>query len=131
MTRLPTTKAEAMTAEEYRAAIKKQPKYRNQKCELNGEKYRSKREMRRHQVLLQMQRDGLISNLRREVPYVLAPAVRIDRRTKPAIRYYADFVYDTTLDGQIVEDCKGARTTVFSMKRHLMATVHNIQLLLT
>lgn len=130
MTRLPTTKAQAMTAEEYRAAIKKQPKYRNQKCELNGDKYRSKREMRRHQLLLQMQTSGLISGLRREVPYVLAPAVRIDRRLKPALRFYADFCYEA--DGEtVVEDCKGVRTQVFNVKRHLMATVHGIEVMLT
>jgi hypothetical protein len=108
-------------------------KYRNTPREVNGEKYRSKREMERHQVLLLLQKAGRISQLRREVPYVLAPAVKIAGRTKPALRYFADFVYlehsSKTRDShEIVEDCKGVRTEVYRIKRHLMATVHGIEI---
>jgi hypothetical protein len=115
------------------------PKYRNTPREVNGEKYRSKREMDRHQALLLLQKKGWISQLRREVPYVLAPAVKIAGRTKPALRYFADFVYVRNdpkpgpsnplgMPVEVVEDCKGVRTQVYRIKQHLMATVHGIEI---
>lgn len=100
-------------------------KYRNEPCEVGGEKYRSKREMRRHQDLVLLERAGLISDLRREMPFVLAPATRINGRLKPALRYVADFVY-VEHGHQRVEDAKGVRTQVFRIKQHLMATIHGI-----
>lgn len=120
----------AMTVAEYRETLRKTPKYRAQPCERNGEKYRSKREMRRHVALLQMQDIGLISDLRREVPFVLAPAVRLGGRLKPALRYVADFVY-VSEGSMVVEDCKGIKTPLFRAKQHLMATVHGIEVVLS
>lgn len=107
-------------------------KYRNTPRQVGDEKYRSKREMERHQILLLLQKAGRISQLRREVPYVLAPAVKIAGKTKPALRYYADFVYlEHVTPGfvkTIVEDAKGVRTEVYRIKRHLMASVHGIEI---
>lgn len=102
-------------------------KHHNIPCQIGAEKYRSGREARRHQELLLLERAGHIRNLRREVPYVLAPAVKIHGKTKPAIRYFADFVY-TENDRQVVEDAKGMRTQVYRLKLHLMATVHGIEI---
>lgn len=106
-------------------------KYRNTKCTVDGQAYRSKREAQRHRSLLVMQRSGLIADLQREVPFVLAPSVRyMDKRATPALRYFADFVY--TQDGQrIVEDCKGLRTEGYRIKRHLMLALHGIEILET
>jgi hypothetical protein len=128
VTRLPTTKAEAMTAEEYRAAIKKAPKYRNQACEMGGEKYRSKREMARHLTLMQMQASGLISELRREVPFTLVPRQRrADGKAERAVSYVADYTY--VEDGRVVvEDVKSkpTKTPEYVIKRKLMLMVHGI-----
>ena len=109
-------------------------KYGNKPCEIGGEKYRSQREAKRHQILLLQQRAGLLANLSREVPFVLAPSVQIKGRWKPALRYVADFVYDlSTAAGpvHVVEDAKGVRTPVYRIKQHLMATIHGILLLET
>jgi hypothetical protein len=108
-------------------------KYGNTKCSVGSETYRSKREMRRHQSLLLLQREGTIRNLRREVVYVLADAVTIQGRRRPSLRYVADFVYE---HGQVdwatvVEDAKGVRTEGYRIKRHLMKSVHNIDILET
>ena len=109
-------------------------KHKNQPLTVNGEKYRSKREYSRHCDLLLMQRAGLIAGLVREVPFVLAKGVKIDgeARARPALRYYADFVYSDVDSGRvIVEDAKGQQTPVYRMKKHLMATVHAISVLET
>lgn len=108
---------------------RKRSKYGNQPCEIGGQKYRSKREAARHQQLLSLEAAGLLANLRREVPFVLAPAVKIAGRTKPALRYVADFVYTDTATGlEVVEDCKGMRTDVYRIKRHLMKTTHGVDI---
>ncbi len=104
-------------------------KYRNKPCVVGGEKYRSHRERDRHQTLLLMQKAGRIAGLVREVPFVLAPAVKIlgEARARPALRYYADFVYSDVRSGTVVvEDAKGKPTPVWRLKKHLMKTVHNI-----
>ena len=128
------TKSPKLTSSQILAAAlksaKKPSKYGNKKCKIGDESYRSQREAKRHQSLLYAERLGLIANLRREVPFVLALAVKINGRTKPALRYFADFVYDEK-GAQVVEDAKGMRTAVYNIKRHLMATVHGVFILET
>lgn len=106
-------------------------KYGNKPCEVGGEKYRSQREMRRHADLQLLERAGRIAGLVREVPFVLAPAVVIQGRKRPALRYVADFVYSTAEGAQVVEDAKGVRTEAYRVKRHLMKAVHGIEILET
>lgn len=103
-------------------------KYGNKKVQVGNETYHSQREAARHQSLLLMQRAGLIAGLTREVPFVLAPGIKIEgeKRARPALRYYADFLY-TTADGRMVaEDAKGVSTALYRAKKHLMATLHGI-----
>lgn len=77
-------------------------------------------------------RSGRVANLRREVPFALAPRVRIDGRWRPSLRYIADFVYVNVESGAIVvEDCKGMRTPVYRVKRHLMKALFDIDILET
>jgi hypothetical protein len=100
-------------------------KYKAKPCEIDGEKYRSKKEAKRHQELLLLQRAGQISGLVREAAYVLAPGIKIEgeKRKRPAIRYVADFVYE--FGGKtIIEDAKGMQTPVYRLKKHLMAVMH-------
>lgn len=104
-------------------------KYHNKPCQVGAEKYRSQREAKRHQDLLLLQRAGHIAGLTREVPFVIAPAVRIEgeKRARPAVRYVADFLYSDARTGRIVvEDAKGMQTPVYRLKKHLLATVYNI-----
>lgn len=103
-------------------------KYRNRPCTVGAEKYRSQRERDRHQELVLLQRAGHIAGLTREVPFVLADAVTIQGRKRPALRYVADYVYCTADGQQVVEDCKGMRTPVYNLKRHLMKAVHGIEI---
>lgn len=107
-------------------------KYGNAKVAAGEDKYDSRKEMRRHLELLLMQRGGQLAELRRQVPFELAPAVRLagEARKKPALRYFADFTY--MRGGQlVVEDTKSDGTRkleAFRIKKHLMKTVHNIDI---
>lgn len=97
-------------------------KYRN--TPTNG--YVSKREARRATDLKLLEKAGQITRLQEQVPFVLAPAVMLDGKKKPALRYVADFVYEE--EGQrIVEDAKGVRTRDYRIKRHLMKSVLGIE----
>lgn len=110
----------------------KRRKYGNVPCTVGAEKYRSQKERDRHQELKLLEKAGRITGLRREVAFVLAPAVTIQGRRRPSLRYLADFVY---VGGgppvMIVEDCKGVRTEGYRIKRHLMKAVHGIEILET
>jgi Protein of unknown function (DUF1064) len=93
-------------------------------------KYASKREAARALELLLLERSGAITGLREQVTYVLAPSVIIQGRKRPALRYVCDFEYER--DGVLItEDVKGVRTAVYITKRHLMKSVHGIDILET
>ena len=105
-------------------------KYQNVKTEFDGLKFDSKKEAARYAVLRLLERGNVISELKLQVPFELAPSVVINGRKKPALRYIADFVYRK--DGVwVTEDCKGALTDLYKAKRHLMKSVHNIEILET
>lgn len=110
----------------------KASKYRNRKVDLAGETFDSAKEARRWQVLQLQLAGGHIAELRRQVPFELAPAVRLagEPRMKPALRYIADATYRRA--GQlVVEDTKSAptrKTGEYRIKKHLMKTVLNIDI---
>lgn len=104
-------------------------KYSNVKIEHNGIKFDSKREWKRYLELEAMQKRGEISELKRQVVFVLAPSVVINGRKRPALRYVADHVYLRRGDErQTVEDAKGCITVEYRIKRHLMKHVHGIDI---
>ena len=123
-------------------------KYHSKKVTVNGITYDSKKEARRHAVLLEMERNGEIQDLDRQVKFVLIPAQyeayerygKKGQRLKDGKRciekecsYVADFTYkkNGTL---VVEDTKGYRNpstagyAYFVLKRKLMLWVHGIRI---
>ncbi|WP_347455681.1 DUF1064 domain-containing protein [Acinetobacter thermotolerans] len=111
---------------------KKTPKYHNQKTEKDGHKFDSLKEARRYKQLALMEKEGIIQDLRLQVPFVLAPSVRFksEERAKPDLRYFADFVYMKNGE-QIVEDVKSKITrdkAEYRIKKHLMMSVHGIEI---
>ena len=98
-------------------------KYHNRKTK----GFDSAKEWRRNQELEIMQRAGEISELNRQVPFVLMPSYTIaDETTKQGfrtvreIRYIADFTYRLKDGTRIIEDVKGMQTDVFKIKRKLL-----------
>lgn len=115
-----------MTAAEYRElvgiskpTIQKQSKYNNQKVEVDGVVFDSKHEGKDWKNLCAMEAAGLITNLRRQVPFELQPKyVTRDGRKIRAITYVADFVYER--DGvTYAQDSKGMKTDVYKIKRKM------------
>ena len=100
----------------------KVPKYRNQKCTIDGIKFDSLKEGTRYRQLQVFVKSGVIANLRLQVPFELAPAVTIHGKKKRALTYIADFCY-TEQEQEVIEDVKGFITAVYKIKRHLMKSV--------
>lgn len=105
-------------------------KYGNKKTKVGDFVFDSKREAERWCHLRVLERAGRITELRRQVAYVLAPSVKFTgaRAAKPAIRFIADFEY-VEAGARIVEDVKStvtAKLPAFQLKRHLMKSIHNI-----
>jgi hypothetical protein len=106
----------------------KKSRYRSQKITVDGETFASKKQYARWCQLKMMEKAGRVSDLKREVPFELAPAVTLNGRKKPALRYYADAVY--VEEGRmVVEDTKSDITRkdpVYRVKVHLMKSVLGI-----
>lgn len=96
-------------------------KYNSKKTVVDGQKFDSKKEARRYQELLLLEKAGEIKNLSRQVKFVLIPSQR-DENGKVIERecsYKADFTYEEGIK-TVVEDVKGYRTKEYIIKRKLM-----------
>ena len=105
-------------------------KYHNKKVVVNGEKFDSMKEYRRYCELLLLEKGGVISDLKRQVKFVLIPSQKEGKKTiERECSYYADFIYHDNETGEtVVEDVKGMRTDVYKIKRKLMLWVHHIKI---
>ena len=125
-------------------------KYHSRKVTVDGITFDSKKEARRYQELMLLERAGKIKGLQRQVKFVLIPSQREldvahykdDGRVKiekgklieRECAYVADFVYQQQLGDisgfweQVVEDTKGFKTADYIIKRKLMLWVHGIRI---
>lgn len=105
-------------------------KYNNRKVRCLGETFDSMLECERYKYLKALEQQKVISNLRRQVKYVLLPSQK-DSKTQKTIEreilYLADFVYEKGSQ-TIVEDVKGMKTDVYKIKRKLMLYFHGIKI---
>ena len=100
--------------------------------ELDGFTFDSQKEARRYSELKLLVRVGEIGELELQKSFVLAESVKFNNepRSKHAIRYVADFTYIEN-GVMIVEDVKSKATKslpVYRMKKHLMKSVHGIEI---
>ena len=110
------------------ASAKGQPKFRNNRVKVDGITFDSQGEYGRWCSLQMMEKAGMITELHRQVPFELAPAVIIGGRKKPAIRFVSDFAYLHN-GALVVEDFKSpitAEEPVFRLKLHLMKSTWDI-----
>ena len=116
-------------------------KYGARKVTKNGLIYDSKKEARRAGILEALEKAGAITNLRRQVKYVLIPTQREPDTIGPKggrkpgkviereCYYLADFVYTITATGEtVIEDTKGIRTKEYIIKRKLMLERYGIRI---
>lgn len=114
-------------------------KYHSKKITINGITFDSRKEAKRYQELLLLERAGAISDLKRQVEYVLIPAQRepdgvgvrggiIKGKTiEHAVKYVADFVY-TEGEKTVVEDTKGVKTKDYILKRKMLLYFYGIRI---
>lgn len=114
-------------------------KYHNRRVEYEGIVFDSLKEKRRYCQLQLMEKQGIISDLRLQVPYELLPAiyedeiVKLKTKTKivkrcvqKSVKYVADFVYKDRYEYEIVEDVKGQRTKEYILKKKMMRALLGI-----
>ena len=114
-------------------------KYGNKKITRDGIAFDSIKEYKRFCELRLLERAGAITDLQRQVEYVLIPAQRepdtvgkrggvIKGKTiEQKCSYVADFVYKENGE-MVVEDTKGFKTKDYIIKRKLMLYVHKIRI---
>lgn len=122
-------------------------KYGNKKTRTSdGILHDSRKEALRWTQLLLLERAGEISDLKRQVEFLLIPDQREpsaevyqrgEKKGMPKegkllerkVVYVADFVYNDTKTGKrVVEDTKGVKTKDYIIKRKLMLYIHNIKI---
>ena len=102
-------------------------KYSNKKVVVNNITFDSKKEAKRYLQLKEMLDNGIITDLKLQVPFILVPAFNIGKKRYRKMEYIADFVY--VKDGQlIVEDTKGYKTEVYRIKKKLMAYIYQMEI---
>lgn len=123
----------------------KKNKYNARKVEYDGILFDSQKEVLRYKELCLLCSEGVISNLQRQVKYILIPTQREPAKLGPRgglkqgklleneCSYIADFVYTVNETGEtVVEDVKGYKKgeayKVFTIKRKLMLFVYGIQI---
>lgn len=103
-------------------------KYNNEHCEVDGEKFDSKAEAKRWCELRLLAKAREITDLKRQVPYLLVPkTARPSGGFERECSYVADFTYTDRTGRSVVEDVKGATTPEFVIKRKLMLHLHGIE----
>lgn len=119
---------------------KSKSKYGANKTVVDGIEFDSKKEARRWQELKIMESAGLISDMQRQVKFILIPAQRekdtIGKRggvikgklIEREVAYIADFVYQNEYGERIVEDTKGMKTKEYIIKRKMMLWFYGIRI---
>lgn len=121
----------------------KNNKYGNHRVFRYGLWFDSEHEADRYWKLLMLQRGGLISDLRTQVPFELIPTqrepdtvgvrggIKQGKCIEKKCEYYADFVYKDANGNVVVEDAKSpaTRTEAYKIKRKLMLWVHGIRVI--
>lgn len=117
-------------------------KYKNKKVVIDGIEFDSRYEGEYWVFLKQRESDGEITNLRRQVPFELIPAVwgekvkhlKTKDKTVPvclqkATHYYADFVYTDSDGKEVVVDTKSEYTRKladYRLKKKMMLAFKGI-----
>lgn len=114
-------------------------KYKSRKITIDGITFDSKKEYKRFCELSLLEKAGTITDLQRQVKFLLIPEQRLPdmvgvrggiykgRVLERKCCYIADFVYQK--DGKtVVEDTKGYRTSDYIIKRKLMLSVYGIRI---
>ncbi|WP_101773978.1 DUF1064 domain-containing protein [Peptostreptococcus faecalis] len=93
-------------------------KYGNKKVEIDGIKFDSRKEANRYAELKLLERCRDITDLELQPRFLLQDKFKHNGKAIRKVEYVADFMYKR--DGEIyVEDVKGMKTDVYSLKKKL------------
>lgn len=98
-------------------------KYRNVRTEVDGIVFDSQREAQRYNDLKLLLRAGTIKDL--ELQHVFP----IELNGYKICKYIADFVYKDQSGRLCVEDVKGVKTAVYSLKKKLVEAQYGIRII--
>lgn len=101
--------------------MKKKNKYNVSKVDTEYGRFDSKKEYNRYLELLELQKQGTISNLQRQVKYQLLP--KNDKYRE--LSYIADFVYTDSNNQVHIEDVKGLVLPEFKIKQKLFYHIYH------
>lgn len=107
-------------------------KYKNKPTVVDGLRFDSMREAARWRELKLLERGRQITDLKRQVPFVLAKGVKFEgaKRAKPDLRIIVDFFYHEA-GFRVVEDVKSPatmKTAAFVIKRHLLKAHYGLDI---
>lgn len=106
-------------------------KYRAKKVTIDRIEFDSKKEAERYLVLKSKERNGEITDLQLQVPFVLIPAQYEEEVVYTPKRHKEKIVRKILEQKVVVEDVKGYRNStayaVFVIKRKLMLFIHGIK----
>jgi len=97
----------------------KKNKYGNKKCVYRGMIFASKKELGYYLALKDLEKQGKITDLKRQVEFELQPSFTFNGKKIRAIKYIADFTYIEN-DKLHIVDTKGVRTDVYELKKKMM-----------
>lgn len=122
-------------------ARSKKNKYNAKSVEYDGIKFDSQKEALRYKELTFLISQGIITDLQRQVKYVLIPTqrepatvgarggIKQGKLLEKECSYIADFVYTVVETGEtVVEDTKGFEPKEYLIKRKLMLFVYGIRI---
>ena len=111
--------------------IFKENKYHNKKCKYKDMIFDSIKERNEYIKLEGWQKFDIISDLRRQVPFVLIETFKLGDKTYRQTKYIADFVYKDANGKYHVIDVKSEATRkdkVYQLKKKLMAWKYGIEI---
>ena len=94
-------------------------KYHAKKTVVDGITFVSLKEASRYKALKALQEEGKIRDLILQPSFELQPGFRKNGKGYRAIEYRADFMYLDETGQKVVEDVKGMKTDVYSLKKKL------------
>lgn len=103
-------------------------KYHNKKCVYKDMTFDSLKEMQYYKKLELMQNCGRISDLKRQVEFVLIETFKLENETYRKTKYIADFTYKDENGKYHVVDTKGFKTKEYLLKKKLMAWKYGIKI---
>ena len=112
-----------------RSRLNVSAKYGNRKTEIDGIVFDSRKEAARYFDLCLLEKAGEISELHRQVEFLITPSVRrSDGKVEGSCTYTADFTYRDKNGNYVVEDTKGMRTKEYIIKRKLILDIFGIEI---